>query len=98
MTGRYNYEKFAEAMGDPRILSEGYTYVAEKYAAEAAAYWWSANNMNRLVNNIQDRDFERQVILVSARVNGFNPDVTIPKTANIDRRIESYNKWRGLLF
>ena len=100
LTGRYNYEKFAEAMGDSRILSEGYTYVAEKYAAEAAAYWWSTNNMNRLVDNLQklNRSTENQVVLVSARVNGFDPDGTIPITAHIDRRIESYKKWRELLF
>lgn len=92
LTGKYNYQKFAEAMGDPRILEEGYSYVAAKYPAEASAFWWSDNNINRLVDNIKGRNSHRQVVLITARVNGFDADGNIPDSAHIEKRIQYYRK------
>lgn len=50
LTGRYNYQQFSDAMGDPRIM-EGVDYVSENYPWSSAGYWWSRNNMNILVDS-----------------------------------------------
>ncbi|MEC0232553.1 hypothetical protein [Paenibacillus alba] len=35
------YEKFSERALDPKILDDGYSYVANNYPWEAAGYFWS---------------------------------------------------------
>ncbi len=44
----YNYTKLAEEGNDPKVLSEGYSYVAENYPWMASGFWWELNNMNAL--------------------------------------------------
>ena len=63
LTGRYNYQQFANHMNDQRIM-EGVDYVAANYPWSSAGFWWNANNMNALVD---DGATVRQVTL---RVNG----------------------------
>ncbi len=41
LTGRYNYQKFADAMQDPMTMEKGADYVAENYFWEAGGYFWS---------------------------------------------------------
>lgn len=50
LTGKSNYQKFANAMGDQRVM-EGYRYVADNYAWEAAGYYWNNRNINATVDN-----------------------------------------------
>ncbi|WP_341284967.1 endopeptidase [Priestia megaterium] len=50
ITGRYNYQKFANEMGDQRIM-EGVEYVSKNYPWSSAGYWWKMNNMNALVDS-----------------------------------------------
>ncbi|HFI0724832.1 TPA: LysM peptidoglycan-binding domain-containing protein [Streptococcus suis] len=64
LTGRYNYTRFAAAMGDQRIVNEGVTYVAAKYPWTSAGFWWHMNNMNALC------DLNPTVEQVTRRVNG----------------------------
>ena len=64
LTGRYNYTRFAEAMGDPRIVDEGVSYVAAKYPWTSAGFWWYMNSMNALC------DMNPSVEQVTRRVNG----------------------------
>ncbi|OMD59080.1 hypothetical protein BSK48_30320 [Paenibacillus odorifer] len=64
MTGRYNYQRFADAMDDQKIMELGAEYVAENYAWRAAGFWWDDNNMNELV------DSGASVEKVTRRVNG----------------------------
>ncbi|WP_336763646.1 glycoside hydrolase family 19 protein [Paenibacillus sp. USHLN196] len=64
MTGRYNYQRFADAMGDPKITKIGAEYVAENYAWRAAGFWWDDNKLNKLV------DSGASVTQVTKRVNG----------------------------
>ncbi|HFI0147363.1 TPA: LysM peptidoglycan-binding domain-containing protein [Streptococcus suis] len=64
LTGRYNYTRFAAAMGDQRIVNEGVTYVAAKYPWTSAGFWWHMNNMNALC------DSNPTVEQVTRRVNG----------------------------
>jgi predicted chitinase len=66
LTGRYNYQRFADAIGDPDVM-DGAPYVATKYPFTSAGYWWQQNGMNALV------DGGATVRKVSARVNGPRP-------------------------
>lgn len=49
LTGRYNYQIFANDMGNQEIVKQGADYVAEKYAWEAAGYFWEKNNINSII-------------------------------------------------
>ncbi len=51
LTHKSNYQAFADATGDQKIVDEGYDYVAKNYAWEAAGFWWNDNGMNELVDN-----------------------------------------------
>lgn len=66
MTGRYNYQKFADYIGDQSVML-GCDYVAEKYPFSSAGFWWKNNKMNEYIDNGAD------CIQVSAAVNGRNP-------------------------
>lgn len=63
LTGRYNYQKFANSIGDQNVM-KGVDYVAEKYPWTSAGFWWSNNNMNSLC------DSNPSVEQVTKRVNG----------------------------
>jgi predicted chitinase len=64
LTGRANYKRFAEYMGDPRIM-EGCDYVAEVYPFSSAGFWWQSNGMNELCDK-----GSTNVKVVTRRVNG----------------------------
>lgn len=66
LTGRYNYQKFAEHTGDPRVM-EGCQYVAERYPFRSFGFWWQNNKMNDLV------DAGATCRKVSRYVNGRDP-------------------------
>lgn len=63
LTGRYNYQRFANEMGDSRIM-EGVDYVSKKYPWISAGFWWKINGMNKLIDSGAD------VTQVTYRVNG----------------------------
>ena len=63
LSGRHNYRKFADYIGDPRVM-EGVDYVAETYPYTSAGYWWWSNGMNELC------DKNPTVRQVTRRVNG----------------------------
>jgi putative chitinase len=63
LTGRYNYQAFADYIGDPEVM-DGQEYVASKYPFTSAGFWWWKNRMNTLV------DSGASVDEVGARVNG----------------------------
>ena len=63
LTGRHNYRKLADYIGDPRVM-EGVDYVAETYPYTSAGYWWWSNGMNELC------DKNPTVRQVTRRVNG----------------------------
>lgn len=66
LTGRYNYQRFADAIGDPDVM-DGANYVAVRYPFTSAGYWWQQNGMNAVI------DAGATVRQVSARVNGRDP-------------------------
>ena len=62
LTWDYNYQSFADAVGDPEIYNQGAEYVAAHYAWQAAGWWWSNNSMNsRIANGYTVRDVTRRV-------------------------------------
>ena len=63
LTGKYNYSRLAEYLGDPRVM-EGVEYVAENLPFTSAGYWWEDNRMNELIDSGAD------VLAVTKRVNG----------------------------
>lgn len=63
LTGRSNYQAFADYMGDSDIML-GVSYVAEHYPWSSAGFWWSKNNMNALI------DSGATVEQVTKKVNG----------------------------
>ena len=64
LTGRYNYTKFSQAIGDPEIVNQGVNYVAANYPWTSAGFWWDNNKMNALC------DTNPTVEAVTKRVNG----------------------------
>ena len=63
LTGRYNYQRFADFMDNQNIM-QGYTYVAENHPWLSAGFWWHTNNMNTFI------DGGATVEQVTRRVNG----------------------------
>lgn len=63
MTGRYNYQKFADFIKDPKVMT-GVEYVAYNYPFSSAGYWWQSNRMNQLCDSFAS------VRTVTLRVNG----------------------------
>jgi putative chitinase len=63
LTGRANYQAFANWIKDPRVM-EGVDYVASKYPFTSAGFWWKNNKMNELC------DSGPSVERVTRRVNG----------------------------
>jgi putative chitinase len=63
MTGRANYQAFANYIGDQRVM-EGWRYVSEKYLFLPSGFWWQNNKMNELC------DRGATVEQVTRRVNG----------------------------
>jgi putative chitinase len=63
LTGRKNYQDFADNIGDPKIM-EGAAYVARKYPWTSAGFWWEKNGMNALC------DRGASVKEITKKVNG----------------------------
>lgn len=63
LTGRSNYQRFANYIGDPAVM-QGVDYVAAKYPWSSAGFWWANAGLNQLVDN------GATVEQVTRRVNG----------------------------
>lgn len=63
MTGRSNYQSFADAVADPQVM-DGVEYVAQHYPWTSAGYWWICHNMNQLC------DSGATVEQITRKVNG----------------------------
>ena len=79
LTGRYNYTRFSKDLGDERILEEGADYVAEKYAWEAAGWYWKT-----YVQHLFDDGNTPTVKEVTQEINS--------KEKDSSKRIDIYNK------
>jgi predicted chitinase len=85
LTGRENFTKFSEFMGDPEIVNQGCDYVAANLAASSAAFWWKNNNMSAYIAD------GATVEQVSTRVNGANP------ANGLDDRIYYYERAKEVI-
>jgi len=63
LTGRANYQSFANFIKDPKVM-DGVDYVAEKYPFTSGGFWWMNNKMNELC------DKNPTIEEVTRRVNG----------------------------
>jgi len=63
LTGRANYQALSNYLHDPKVM-DGVSYVASKYPATSAGFWWHNNYMNALC------DTNPSVEQVTLRVNG----------------------------
>jgi putative chitinase len=66
LTGRANYQAFANYIGDPKVM-EGVSYVSATYPFTSAGFWWHNNKINGFVDSGESC---RQI---SRRVNGRDP-------------------------
>jgi predicted chitinase len=81
LTGRSNYQAFADWMGDQKIMEDP-DLVSSEYAVHSAVFFWDRNGLNTLA----DRD---DVIGLTKRVNGGENGLA--------HRRELLNKANGLL-
>jgi len=63
ITGRYNYQQFANYIQDPDVM-QGFDYVASKYPWTSAGFWWYSHKMNDMC------DRGATVEEVTKKVNG----------------------------
>ena len=70
LTGRSNYQSFSDYMGDPEIMNQGCSYVADNYPWSSAAYWWYSHGMNEYVDGLSGLSDSEAVSRVTRRVNG----------------------------
>ena len=81
LTGRTNYQAFAEWVGDERVLDEP-DLVSSEYAVHSAVFFWDTNKLNTLA----DKD---DVVGLTKRINGGENGLA--------HRRELLNKANGLL-
>ena len=77
LTGRFNYQKFANSIGDKNVM-KGANYVSKNYPRSSAGFWWKSNNMNALC------DKGASVKEITRRVNG--------GYRGLDKRTKYYNR------
>lgn len=66
LTGRYNYQRFCNAVDDPRVM-EGVDYVSDTYPFMSAKTWIIENN---LLHIAQTQGFEAVCIRINGGTNG----------------------------
>ena len=64
LTGRSNYTAFSNYINDPKVISEGATYVSRQYPWISAGYYWYSRGLNNLI------DSNPTVKQVAYKVNG----------------------------
>ena len=81
LTGRSNYQAFADWVGDQRIMEQP-DLVSSEYAVHSAVFFWDRNALNKLA----DKD---DVVALTRRINGGENGLA--------HRRELLNKANGLL-
>jgi len=81
LTGRANYQAFAEWIGDARVMDDP-DLVCTEYAVHSAVFFWVKNDLNRLAD-------DDDVVGLTKRVNG--------GVNGLAHRRELLNKAHGLL-
>ena len=68
LTGRYNYTRFSEDIGDPEVVNQGCDYVCNKYPFMSATTWISDNN---LLNICRTKGFDDCCYKINGGWNGY---------------------------
>ncbi|GLC81730.1 PAAR-like protein [Lacrimispora brassicae] len=83
LTGRYNYQVFSDYITskyghDAQIMEKGADYIVQRYAWEAAGYYWNNNNVNQVIQDGQSDKLDTMMIVkrVSNAVNRGNANST----------------------
>ena len=69
VTGRYNHQSFANAIGDPKVMELGKTYTSEKYPWSISGHWWKKNGMKQLCRE-HKACTNADIDVIGSRVNG----------------------------
>ena len=91
LTGRYNYQKFADAMDDPKIMELGADYVAENYFWEAGGYFWDLKNINEEIDDGATSDD------ISRIVNKYDKDTFDAREEKYKEAYKTLNEWKSNL-
>ena len=67
LTGRYNYQRFSDAIGDPRVMA-GVDYVSTVYPFRSAETWIADNN---LLHIAQTEGFDAVCYRINGGWNGY---------------------------
>ena len=78
LTGRYNYQLFANYIGDQKVM-QGHTYVAKNYAWEVAGWFWFKNGLNTMA------DRGESVKAITTKVRG--------SSGSWEKRSDYYNRF-----
>lgn len=99
LTGRYNYQRFADFIGDPSVMTDP-TKVSDKnnpaLGMQSAGWFWKAGNdvgqdLNVTVDEMAGRSSEDLNLTVSTVINQFD-------TKNLGKRLSRYRRaWSVLL-
>ena len=85
VTGRYNHQSFADAIGDPKVMELGKTYTSEKYPWSISGHWWKTNGMKALCAS-HKACTNADIDVIGARVNGrMRPNGADDRIAYTDR-------------
>ena len=85
VTGRFNHQSFADAIGDPKVMELGKTYTSEKYPWSISGHWWKTNGMKALCQQ-HKACTNADIDVIGARVNGRNrPNGADDRIAYTDR-------------
>lgn len=88
LTGRYNYQKFSEKIGDPLIMEKGADYVAENYFWEVGGYFWEMKNINNVIDSGGTSDD------VSKIVNRYDTDTFAQREEKYNEAYKTLNAWK----
>ena len=85
VTGRFNHQSFADAIGDPKVMELGKTYTSEKYPWSISGHWWKQNGMKEMCAARKECN-NAQIDEIGARVNGrMRPNGADDRIAYTDR-------------
>lgn len=85
MTGRANYQAFANYIGDPRVM-EGADYVAKHYGFQPSGFWWVQNKVSEKIIK------GATVTQISALVNTGSINTSPSRINGLEERIYYYKR------
>lgn len=85
ITGRANYQAFADYIGDPRVM-EGADYVAKHYGFQPSGFWWVQNKVSEKIIK------GATITQISALVNTGSMNTPPSRINGLEERIYYYKR------